>query len=279
LTGCAARPTPTLTQTLAPVTTKAAFCPGAYPHPLSIQPTSADQVPLLSTLVVCTGQPTGDRPHGRGIFLRNGHDNAVWVVNQPGAPTDPRVMAPRTQQVNTFLSFVQNQRPVTGLVLPARASFEDPAVEPFDVHLTLNASAQAAWQVLNLAVTSVAEGLTTGAANRVQMAAHRVLGSSAPGRPAVLTCMAEGFDAGPAIVRADAGSRVATLEATLDLTNDNSACGAAINQAQATLPVAGLAGIDQLATARTTEAWPAAEALFALAGQVFTPSSPAGWPA
>jgi hypothetical protein len=251
--------------TLPPVRTSGSLCPAAYPNPLSVQPESVDEATVQATLVVCTGPVTDDSPYGTGIFVRNASDAAVWVIDEPESVLGRPVMAPRTLQVKAMLSFLQTHREVRGVTLPPRASFEESTVDPRTIRLSLDSSAQAAWQVLNLAVASVAEQVQTNAANRVEMAAHRLLNSTAPSRGAVFTCMAQAFDAGRAVANARNGMHVQRLETALDLGSSGSICGAAISSAQQTSSLAGFTADDLLAAAGTSPFWQEAEVLFEVA--------------
>jgi hypothetical protein len=269
--GTAPSPPPPPQPTLRPVATDRALCPAAYPNPLSVQPESADEAMVQSTLVICTGRPTDDRPYGKGIFLRNASDAAVWVIEQPDSLLGLGVMAPRTLQVKTLQNFLQTQRPIRGVTLPPRASFEESTVDPRTVRLSLNGSAQAAWQVLNLAVASVAKQVHPNAANRNEMAAHRLLASTAPSKEALFICMGQAFDAGNDVAGVANGKHVERLEAALDLGSATSDCGAAINRAQQTSPLAGFTGEDLLAAAGTSRSWLEAEVLFEVAGLSVSP--------
>jgi hypothetical protein len=274
----AVEPGPTLSK-LPPVTTDRALCPAAYPNPLAVQPESADEAMVQATLVICTGRPTDDRPYGKGIFLRNVSDAAVWLIDQPDMLLGLPVMAPYTLQVKTLQSFLQKRRPLRGVTLPPRASFEESTVDHRTVRLSVDSSAQAAWQVLNLAVSSVAEQVRPNAANRIEMAAHRLLGSTAPGREAVLTCMAVAYDAGPDIASARNGWHVPQLDASLDLRNPASECAAAIGRAQQVSAVAGFTGGEMMATIGRSLTWFEAEVFFEVAGRGVTPFLPGGQPA
>jgi hypothetical protein len=109
------------------------------------------------------------------------------------------------------------------------------------------------------------------AANRIEMAAHGLLGSTAPGREAVLICMAVAYDAGRDIASARFGWHVSQLGAALDLRNPTSECGAAIGRAQHVSAVAGFTGDDMMATIWRSHTWFEAEVLFEVSGRGVSP--------
>jgi hypothetical protein len=86
----------------------------------------------------------------------------------------------------------------------------------------------------------------------------------------VLTCLAQGFDAGRAIADGAAGTHVPRLEAALDLASTTSSCGTAVNESQRIAAVAGFTS-EELLDAMRSPFWDEAETLFDLAGRHITP--------
>jgi hypothetical protein len=135
---------------------------------------------------------------------------------------------------------------------------------PLSVHLYLDASAQAAWQVLNLTVESVQDKTRS----TLEDAAVKVLGGSAPStRQAAVTCAVAGFNSGNSIVAAKKGTKVDALQAAIRVGSSVSACGKALDAARAER-LAGMAKEDVMLFQERSSTWKLGEFVFGLAETV-----------
>jgi hypothetical protein len=241
------------TQSFATVWTYPQYCPQAYQVPIGMQPESAKEATLLTSLAVCTTAPTTGYPHGKGFYIRNYDDAAVWIIDEPALHWSNPAMAPLNLQV-----YRENvaQWGVAGLTLEPGQTLTNSDSDPMTLHMSLDGAAQGAWQLLAL-------GLETVAAKGVD-AAPRLLGGTSPTRTAMVTCMSDAYKAGSSIAKERANSNsdyMSRLSLAVDLGGNVTSCGKAFSKARAT-PGAAVTAEEILARSRTSTLWTKGNNLF-----------------
>ena len=274
LSGCGPEPTPppppssftqpVTTSTFTAVTTPQANCVlDGFRVPLTMYPETADEARLIRSLDACTGATTAAFPNGRGIYLSNHDATAVWVLDKPTGLTNPAFESNLSLRNRTFRNMLRGLN-FAGVTLEPQRYVYYPNLDPLSVHLYLDASAQAAWQVLNLTVESVQDKTRS----TLEDAAVKVLGGSAPSsRQAAVTCAVAGFNSGTSITAARKGTKVDALQAAIQVGSSASVCGRALDAARAERLV-GMAKEEVVLFQERSSTWRLGEFLFGLAETV-----------
>ena len=71
------------TPSFATVWTYPQYCPQGYQVPIGMQPESAQEATLLTSLAVCTTAPTTGYPHGKGFYIKNYDDAHIQRRPRP----------------------------------------------------------------------------------------------------------------------------------------------------------------------------------------------------
>jgi hypothetical protein len=234
LAGCDSQPDPP-----APVVVRAHNCPTTHPTPLVLYPETQEEASIVSTLIACTN---GD---GSSTYFENLHESAVWTIDRP---TDVRwTVLDSDLKLDVFHEVIQANR-LDGMTLePGRyATIDRP---PAEVHLSLNPSAQAAWQTLSL-LADTAQDKIKGAA---QDGLKRLLRKGSPSRNATVDCLFEGFSMGQQVVKAgESRSPEDVLESGLGIFDNAKTCAKSINQAARS---EGVITIEDIARETKSSAW------------------------
>ena len=234
------------TPSFATVWTYPQYCPQGYQVPIGMQPESAQEATLLTSLAVCTTAPTTGYPHGKGFFIKNYDDAAVWIIDQPALHWSNPALAPLNLQV-----YRENvaQWGIAGLTLEPGQSLTNSDSDPMTLHMSLDGAAQGAWQLLSL-------GLET-AASKGADAAPRLLGGTSPTRTAMVTCMSDAYKAGSSIAKERSNTNpdyMSRLSLAIDLGGNVTSCGKALSKARAT-PGAAVTAEEMLSRTRTSVLW------------------------
>ena len=242
--------TPAVAPTFETLWTDPQYCHEDWPVPMGMVPETAEEQEVLSYLAVCTTEPTTGFPDGKGFYIKNHDDTAVWILDKPFGLewTHPEQ---QPMELRVYREEIVPPLGIVGLTLEPGKSVTNDDEDPMDIHMHLDAQAQGAWQFLDLGIeTAQAKGYSGLARVQYGAAANTGtqtvtygpaidmwIGPNSPTRPVAITCSIQAGKGALSILEERSNSNSDFWSRTtlgLGLAGNATECGQAYFKAKAT---------------------------------------------